>query len=192
MPKVSAEHRERVRESILDAAFACLRENGVKGVTARAIGSRAGVSPGTLYVHFDDKEDLFAALAERVAAFELDVLIANAPDDQPPIDQLRVLLDAVLSRHEHVVAVPALRELASRDKAVRAALHRFDRVVVKTLAPLVEKAAADGDLRDGLDAEAIVEMVDTFSEAIANRRFVTSRERVVQAFIDLITEGATP
>ena len=190
MPKISEARRQELRQSILDAAFACLLDDGIGGVTARSIAKKAGISPGTIYVHFDGKEDLFAALAARVAMVEVDLLAGPALDHEPPVDQLRTLLDRVLARHDHVVAVPTLRELATRDKAVRAALRRFDRTVVETIAPIIEKAIADGDLRDDLDAEAIVELVDVFSEGLANRHFVTSRARVVRAFTDLITQGA--
>ena len=192
MPKVSAEHRERVRESILDAAFACLLEDGAKGVTARAIGRRAGLAAGTIYLYFDGKEDLFATLAERVAAYELAQRAGPDLDRLSPFEQLRAILDSVLTHHRDVVAVPTLREMATRDKAVRTALERFDRTVVKMVAPLVEKAMEDGAVRTDLDAEAVIEAVDIFSEGLASRTaYVTSRGRVVRAFIDLITEGAS-
>lgn len=190
MPKVSAEHRQQVRGAILDAAFACLLEEGVAGVTARAIGRRAEISPGTIYLYFDDKADLFAALAERVAVFEIDLLVGD--EDQPAIDRLQTLLARLLAYRDEVPGVATLRELASRDPAVQGALDRFDRAVVEAITPLVRQAMADGSLRSDLDPEAVVETVDIFFEALSGRRFVTSRERTVRAFVELITEGSRP
>jgi AcrR family transcriptional regulator len=188
VPKVSAEHREGVRTAILDAAFECLVEHGANGVTARAIAARAGLSPGTIYLYFDGKDDLFPALAERVATIEVDLLAGS--DDQPAIDRLRTVVERVLAHHDHVVAATTLRELAARDDAVRAALERFDRTVVMALAPLVRRAIEDGSLRADLDAEAVIEAVDIFSEGLATRRFVTSRDRVTRAFLNLLLEGS--
>ncbi len=55
-------HRARV----LDAALAEFTRAGVHGATIQGIAERAGVSPMTVYNHFDDKEGLvFALISER-------------------------------------------------------------------------------------------------------------------------------
>lgn len=57
-----SDHRARV----LDAALAEFTRTGVHGATIRGIAERAGVSPMTVYNHFDDKEGLvFALISER-------------------------------------------------------------------------------------------------------------------------------
>lgn len=61
------EHAERVRESIVDAAADVLRTHGVDGLTVRRVVGRAGSSTGAYYHHFADKEDLLAALVDRLA-----------------------------------------------------------------------------------------------------------------------------
>jgi AcrR family transcriptional regulator len=60
-------HAERVRESILDAAADVLRTHGIDGLTVRRVVARAGSSTGAYYNHFADKEDLLAALVDRLA-----------------------------------------------------------------------------------------------------------------------------
>ncbi len=57
-----SDHRSRV----LDAALAEFTRAGVHGATMQGIAERAGVSPMTVYNHFDDKEGLvFALISER-------------------------------------------------------------------------------------------------------------------------------
>src|ERR1700709_619308 len=51
------------RRSLLDAAGSLLAEGGRGGVARRAVGSRAGVTRGAPYGHFDDKQHLLAVLA---------------------------------------------------------------------------------------------------------------------------------
>ena len=54
------------RERVLDAALAEFTRAGVHGATIQGIAERAGVSPMTVYNHFDDKEGLvFALISER-------------------------------------------------------------------------------------------------------------------------------
>jgi AcrR family transcriptional regulator len=49
MPKVSAEHKEAVRDRLLEATRRCLTRRGYEGTTVRDIATEAGVSIGTLY-----------------------------------------------------------------------------------------------------------------------------------------------
>ncbi len=54
--------RVGVRARILDAALTVFTRAGVHGATIRGIADSAGVSPMTVYNHFDDKEGLVVAL----------------------------------------------------------------------------------------------------------------------------------
>lgn len=59
-----------MRERILDAAEACLREVGIRRTTMAAVAERAGISRAWLYRHFADKPTLVAAaLIRRDEAF---------------------------------------------------------------------------------------------------------------------------
>jgi AcrR family transcriptional regulator len=58
------------RERIVEAAERVMRERGLARTTTKEIARAAGYSEGTLYKHFESKEDLFlAVLAERFPAF---------------------------------------------------------------------------------------------------------------------------
>ncbi len=58
--------RYGTRARVLDAALAEFTRAGVHGATMQGIAERAGVSPMTVYNHFDDKEGLvFALISER-------------------------------------------------------------------------------------------------------------------------------
>ncbi|MDI7860430.1 TetR/AcrR family transcriptional regulator [Rhizobiaceae bacterium n13] len=53
------------REQILDGARRVFLRDGFDGASMNEITREAGVSKGTIYVYFDSKEDLFAALIDR-------------------------------------------------------------------------------------------------------------------------------
>jgi AcrR family transcriptional regulator len=53
------------RNQILDGAKRCFMSLGFEAASMNEITSEAGVSKGTIYVYFEDKEDLFKALIER-------------------------------------------------------------------------------------------------------------------------------
>ena len=58
------------RDRIVEAAERVMRERGLARTTTKEIARAAGYSEGTLYKHFESKEDLFLALlAERFPSF---------------------------------------------------------------------------------------------------------------------------
>ena len=66
------------REKIVEAAERVMRERGLARSTTKEIARAAGYSEGTLYKHFESKEDLFlAVLAERLPSFV--VLVEELP-----------------------------------------------------------------------------------------------------------------
>ncbi len=56
-------HHGDLRRALLDEALVTISDEGVAGVTLRAIGARLGVSRSALYRHFADKRALLAAVA---------------------------------------------------------------------------------------------------------------------------------
>ena len=83
------EHAEQVRESIVDAAADVLRTHGVDGLTVRRVVARAESSTGAYYHHFADKEDLLAALVDRLAdriAAKVDAAAAGGAAPAPTPD----------------------------------------------------------------------------------------------------------
>ncbi|GAA3742831.1 AcrR family transcriptional regulator [Spinactinospora alkalitolerans] len=83
-PKRQARGERRIGQ-ILGAATEVFAEAGYEAATTNAIAARAGISPGSLYQFFGNKDDIVRALAERyagelagahAAAFEGDDLAA--------------------------------------------------------------------------------------------------------------------
>src|SRR5688572_18291473 len=58
--------RARTRKMLIEAASAIIREKGYAQVSMEAVAARAGVSRGSIYGNFRDRNDLIAAVgAER-------------------------------------------------------------------------------------------------------------------------------
>jgi AcrR family transcriptional regulator len=63
--KRQARGRQRIQE-ILDAALAQFAETGYEKASTNAIAARAGMSPGSLYQYFPNKEAIADALSQRL------------------------------------------------------------------------------------------------------------------------------
>lgn len=83
--------RERVelRQRILDAARELFMREGYERVTMRRIAEAIEYSPTSIYLHFEDKDDLVRALCADEFARLLEALPQQAPAD--PIEGLRQL-----------------------------------------------------------------------------------------------------
>jgi AcrR family transcriptional regulator len=68
--------KQETREALLQAAMAEFAEHGLDAPSLDAICARAGFTRGAFYVHFRDREDLVAAVMERVLGAFLDAVVA--------------------------------------------------------------------------------------------------------------------
>lgn len=76
------ERARRQVQRILDAAAARVGEAGIEALTTNAVAAHAGVSVGSLYQYFPNKDALVRALAARFIE-ELDRRLPVPPGDDP-------------------------------------------------------------------------------------------------------------
>jgi AcrR family transcriptional regulator len=96
----------RSRESvaaILGASAQVLQHSGYKRTTTNRIAERAGVSVGTLYQYFRNKDEIFDALIEQESQRYLKAISAAMPGPKVPLRKaIRGLLEAGYA-HQHMV-----------------------------------------------------------------------------------------
>ena len=141
----------RTRARILDESLRLFNERGEARVSAGGIADALGISPGNLYYHFRNKEqiveELFARFEERVDA-----------DPRGGAGAAQALEDLWLYLHLLLETVWQFRflyrnldDILSRNRRLR---ERFGRILERqsrALAALCEELAAAGALRAGPD-----------------------------------------
>lgn len=141
---------ERLRDEVLDAAETLLVEAGsTVGVSMRQIATRVGVTPPSLYLHFDDKDELFYEVCLRRFGEFHEVLAAAVEGVDEPAERLVALGRAYV---EYGLRYPRQYEVLFVDK---------------------KDFAFEG--RDGLEElpgyQAMQLLVDTISDGIAAGAF---------------------
>jgi AcrR family transcriptional regulator len=63
-----ARHKTSLRQEILDAARQMFADEGYDRVSMRRLAERIEYSPTAIYLHFEDKDDLFKAVCEETFA----------------------------------------------------------------------------------------------------------------------------
>lgn len=94
-------HQARATETvaaILESAAQVLEAGGLAGFTTNAVAERAGVSIGTLYQYFADKNALMRTLAEREMAATLVAVgkALRAATDESPEAGVRAMVRAIV------------------------------------------------------------------------------------------------
>ena len=138
--------------AILDGAEELFGEVGFDAATTNAIASKSGMSPGSLYQFFRNKEDIAAALAERYVV-ELTDAQSAAVDPRPDgfVESLPQFIDrAVDNMVAFNAANPAFLQLFSRadtQPALYAAVvplqNELSQRVAQTLAALAPTLSSE-------------------------------------------------
>ena len=95
-PKATPEQREQIRRSIQKAAAAIYREQGIGGISARAVAKEAGVSVGAIYAHFGDLTGLMQSLWTGHVQRQNELFEHVAKAQETPVHRIRALLTEYL------------------------------------------------------------------------------------------------
>jgi AcrR family transcriptional regulator len=137
---------------ILDAALKVFAEKGFAGTRMEDIASRAGVTKGTIYLYFENKEAVFKTLVRESIGATLAGVADNVRAFRGPVrDMLRMALTAMahlLTTSDRVV-LPKIIIAESGNFPELARFYR-DEVIEKGLglmSSLIERGIAQGEFR---------------------------------------------
>jgi AcrR family transcriptional regulator len=90
VPNKRPYHHGNLKAELLKAALSLFRETGAQGFTLREVARRAGVSHNAPYRHFQDKDDLLAAVAAEGFARLTSAMKRSAARGKTPLEQFRL------------------------------------------------------------------------------------------------------
>ncbi len=85
----------KTRDKIIQASIILFNEQGERNVTTNHIAAHLGISPGNLYYHFRNKEDIILSIYDEYARDLLLDTFAQVSTDLKPLDALISYMDAV-------------------------------------------------------------------------------------------------
>lgn len=197
MPAARPERRA-TRDRIVDSAIALFNEQGVSAVTTNHVAEHADISPGNLYYHFANKEEIIREAFERVNA-EADA-IWSAP--QPGSDALafhRMLVGNLELFAQFAFLARELPALLRADPVLHARYTEIAQGRTRQLEDLLRPFITAGLLRDLGDPEDLRALVETawvlglfcipYAETIATPAPRTAKARAARLY-EAIERGA--
>ncbi|WP_448547058.1 TetR/AcrR family transcriptional regulator [Thalassotalea fusca] len=85
----------KTRDKIIQASIELFNKQGERNVTTNHIAAHLGISPGNLYYHFRNKEDIILSIYEEYARNLLLETFPKVSPDIKPLDAIILYMDAV-------------------------------------------------------------------------------------------------
>ena len=164
--------REARKKDIIDVAAKLFSEKDFHEVKVDEIAERVGLSKGTLYLYFENKENLFLSIIwERMKSL-MDRIKKTVTDDKPYIDRLRCFIHTYLSffvdHQAFFKIIESEKVRMSTDEHYK--LHRYGKQVFvdffKVVVEIVRVGQEEGVLRAGNSengARFLVGMLNSFT-----------------------------
>jgi AcrR family transcriptional regulator len=178
-------------ERILEGALELLNARGGGAVTTNHIAAHLGMSPGNLYYHFRNREEIVRAIFPRI---EAEGLAATAPPAGP-------VLDAREFGERHLVGLQTLwrfrfffrdlNQLLARDPTLAQSFRAYEKRLHAQYRALFERLVAEGSMRSpepAADLDRLVVMsIVVWTNWVAHLSAVRPRPDITRADV---VEGA--
>lgn len=134
----------KTRDKIIVASIKLFNEQGERNITTNHIAANLGISPGNLYYHFRNKEDIINAIYSEYAD-DLIAQFSNLSDSINPLDSILLYMDIVfelISKFRFFYS--NLPVLLSKNPALKKRYSEIQRqIVVKVRSMLVSLDEAE-------------------------------------------------
>ncbi|OAK51125.1 ScbR family autoregulator-binding transcription factor [Rhodococcoides kyotonense] len=170
------ERAENTRQAVLVGAAVSFEKYGYGTASLSTILSHAGVTKGAMYFHFSSKEDLANAVIDAQHQLAMDGL-RTVLDHVPTALDAMILASQELARQ--LVVEPVARggmRLTLEIGSIQTPVKRPYIDWIESIGKLAARAAAEGDLVDGVDPEMLAKFVvgaftgvQTLSEVLHGR-----------------------
>ncbi|MBJ6725555.1 TetR/AcrR family transcriptional regulator [Geomesophilobacter sediminis] len=153
---------EKTKGRIIEAAIELFNEKGTKAVTTNHIAARLGISPGNLYYHFRNKEEIIRAIfaqMHEVGLEEYQEVNADGPGSAASMEETFLMIQRFNWRYRFFKReLAALVQSDSELKTLFVASHRLNLAVVR--------GALDLSIQQGFLKDLPAEQRDLLAEQI--------------------------
>jgi AcrR family transcriptional regulator len=199
-PETRRRRKAERPQEILEAAFIEFSRNGYATTTLDQIAERAGVTKGTIYVYFENKEHLFISMVREFTKPTMDVVHGMAESHQgPTADLLRAQFSFI---YQHIVEDDRRREvlrmLIAEAPRFPELADRYHQEILRPCLEMLRQALQRGMDRGEFRNSAIIDSPQVVIAPIAlvdlwlmmfDRRQPLDLKAYFDAHLDLVLNG---
>ncbi len=158
------------KEKLLESAAWLFGYYGFEKTTVDDIADKAGVSKGSVYLEFPNKEAILVAVVQQFTAQELERIQGLVKNAEPPyMETLRELLYGHVMSYWDIAGgqMHSPDVIASANPAIMAEILGFQGIVFLQIAYILEKAAGAGEIAKRKHANEYLRMAELICYALA-------------------------
>lgn len=177
--------KEKRRQQIMDAAKKVFSVNGFTKATMEDIATEAELSPGTIYLYFKNKDELYASLSVRILQY-LNMRIKHVIDNKElkPEEYIDALKQALLDVYDFdPLIVITLFQLQSNESLKNISSNLLDELIdlsrtsIRAIASIFEKGVEKGYFID----QHPIALADTVWSLFSGIVLLEERKKVLNA-----------
>lgn len=191
-PNVSDERKSQ----IVNAAVEVFTEKGFDEARMDDIALKTGLSKGTLYLYFKNKNDLIMAILDRIFQLEFRKLERLNQEELSAVEEIHAFAQLMAREISALLLlIPIIYQflaLAFRNRYVQSALQQYLNRYLDFLIPIIQRGIASGEFRAVDPREVAVAMgaiIEGTSLLWVYDRDAINPEHHIQSGINLLLEG---
>ena len=145
----------KTRDKIIDTAIQLFNEQGTKAVSTNHIATAVGISPGNLYYHFRNKEDIIRAIFEQMDAYGLEqyqsILNKYQPGSIEAMEQTFIMIQEYNWHYRFFKR--ELTALIMNDKQLKERFHATNSQMLGMIRYTIDSGIANGSIKAMDDTE---------------------------------------
>ena len=185
------------RETILNTALRLFGREGFHRVTMDRIAQELGVTKGTLYLYFRNKEELFLETLRHYVAQHIRLVQEARTAHSDPREAFRAALQDVgrflrKRAHERLFRIESLPGAPGLLRKIKAEVFPLFRQVIEAFAEIIREGQEQGLFRTDLDPlkVALVTLSGLHAlESWASQKLLASEEPLEEFLFALMLEG---
>jgi TetR/AcrR family transcriptional regulator, transcriptional repressor for nem operon len=158
---------ERTRRKILEKAAPLFNKRGFNGCSMQDISAATGLEKGSLYTHFQNKEQLASEAFDTAWAQSSMARIDNLDKVAGSIGKLKLHIDNFVSKPPFAGGCPLLNAAMDADDGSPALYRRAQKALhgwVALLREIIEQGQKSGEISPSVDPEALSTLIISLLE----------------------------
>lgn len=148
-------------KQIIDAAVIVIAENGYHQAQVSKIAKQAGVADGTIYLYFQNKEDILVSLFQEKMGIFIEKIEEEIRTEQSASEKLYTLIDKHFSllAEDHHLAIVTQLELRQSNKELRLRINEVLKGYFNVVDKIITSGQEAGEFREDLDLRLTRQMI---------------------------------
>jgi len=159
MAKSKKDHQsEQSRAAILTAAMDLISKHGFSGTTLDKVAAEAGLSKGSIFWHFNNKENLFRAVIDAIRSVLFEGLMIGVQEELSTRERVELLLDNYCALIETdcsrcIDLTVLIIEMVETNPDLAEELRDLFADLADTIALTLEAGKGRGEIADSMDVQ---------------------------------------